>query len=206
MTNAARLTDYKKASVSAAFGAGVPVIKNHIGGAAAGQKAAIGRGGESQNANAAAGNTMTAAERDRDVKTNAAIGRDGENRNANAAAGNTMTAAERGAETIARATGAAEPNAARAVGTAGADVAKRDEAAAVAEAGADTERETGGTPPRASVLFVPSVADKIFPVSEKVGKKTAFFKIFSNNGRGKENQIRRAAGKNTISRNGGNGE
>lgn len=185
MTNAARLTDYKKASVSAAFGAGVPVIKNHTGGAAAGQKAAIGRGGESQNA---------------------AIGRDGENRNANAAAGNTMTAAERGVETIARVAGAPEPKAARAVGTAGADVAKRDEAAAVAEAGADAERETGGTPPRASVLFVPSVADKIFPVSEKVGKKTAFFKIFSNNGRGKENQIRRAAGKNTISRNGGNGE
>ena len=38
MTNAARLTDYKKASVSAAFGAGVPVIKNHTGGAARGTK------------------------------------------------------------------------------------------------------------------------------------------------------------------------
>ena len=168
MTNAARLTDYKKASVSAAFGAGVPVIKNHIGGAVAGQKAAIGRGGESQNA--ATGNTMTAAERD--AETNAATGRREESRSANAGAG----------------------------------IDERDEAAAVVEAGADAERETGGTPPRASVLFVPSVADKIFPVSEKVGKKAAFFKIFSNNGRGKENQIRRAAGKNTISRNGGNGE
>ncbi len=62
MTNAARLTDYKKNSVSAAFGAGVPMIKNHIGGAVAGQKAA-----------------------ERDAETNAATGRREESRSANAA-------------------------------------------------------------------------------------------------------------------------